>query len=171
MGSAGDGTGRAQRGWRAPPTGLRDSPSPAIPLPDVPAAIGALNVRDGFVARPALVRRLRSGRGSALALIVAPAGYGESTRLAQWAQCEERPVGLYLAALSLREQGHEPAASTPFCASDHLVTEYFRDEFLADLSPEVLRFVTRTSVLDELSGPLCDAVLEDDGSARTLAEL
>ena len=34
-----------------------------------------------------------------------------------------------------------------------------------------MAFLTRTAVLDRLSGPLCDAVLETSGSAAVLASL
>ena len=86
-------------------------------------------------------------------------------------QTEGWPVGLYLAALSLQEEDDVAAGLKRFAGSDHLIAEYFRDEFLAELSPELTRFVSRTSVLDELSGPMCDAVLRETGSADTLAGL
>ena len=47
--------------------------------------------REGFVSRPALVGHLRDARDARLALIIAPAGYGKSTLLAEWAACDERP--------------------------------------------------------------------------------
>ncbi len=81
------------------------------------------------------------------------------------------PVGLYLAALSLRDQSDAAPAVRNFGGENHLVAEYFRDEFLAGLSPRLISFVLRTSVLEKLSGPLCDAVLDQTGSGRTLAAL
>lgn len=81
------------------------------------------------------------------------------------------PAGLYLAALSLRDQTDLPAALSNLRGDDHVVAEYFRDEVLSTMSPELIEFARRTSVLDELSGPLCDAVLEHQGSAVTLAKL
>ncbi len=80
-------------------------------------------------------------------------------------------AGLYLAALSLREQGDVGAGLKAFAGDDHLVAEYLRDEFLAELSPKFRRFLIRTSVLDDLSASLCDAVLEERGSGGTLAQL
>ena len=70
------------------------------------------------------------------------------------------PVGLYLAALSLRGEPDLPAAVKRLRGDDHLIAEYFRDELLSRLSSDCWRFLTRVSVLDDLSGPLCDAVLE-----------
>jgi len=86
-------------------------------------------------------------------------------------QTEGWPVGLYLAALTLRAQGDVAAGLKHLTGSDHLIADYFRDEFLAELTPELTRFISRSSVLDELSGPVCDAVLRETGSADTLARL
>jgi LuxR family maltose regulon positive regulatory protein len=43
------------------------------------------------VPRPSLVDRLTTADGAALALLVAPPGYGKSTLLAEWAEQDERP--------------------------------------------------------------------------------
>ena len=51
------------------------------------------------------------------------------------------------------------------------MADYLRSELLAHLSPEEIRFLTRTAVLERMSGPLCDAVLESGGSAATLESL
>jgi LuxR family maltose regulon positive regulatory protein len=79
------------------------------------------------------------------------------------------PVGVYLATLSLQRRLDDPDGWRQFGGSDHLVAEYFRDEVLSTVSPDVLDFMTQSSVLDELSGPVCDAVLEREGSARLLS--
>ena len=63
------------------------------------------------------------------------------------------------------------AAVASFAGDDRIVVDYLRDEFLAAIKPGKLSFLTRSSVLDELSGPLCDAVLERSGSARVLRDL
>ena len=46
-----------------------------------------------------------------------------------------------------------------------------RAEVLAHLPPTTVSFLTRTAILEHLSGPLCDAVLGAGGSARLLEEL
>ena len=86
-------------------------------------------------------------------------------------QTEGWPAGLYLAALSLRGDDDVRGGLKRFAGDDHFVAEYFRDEVLAPLSRKRARFVTRASVLDELSGSLCDAVLEQTATAGELAEL
>ena len=81
------------------------------------------------------------------------------------------PAGLYLAALSLRAQPNVDGALSRFAGDDQVVADYLRDELLAQLEPDQLTFLLRTSVLGTLSGSLCDAVLDEAGSARTLGEL
>jgi LuxR family transcriptional regulator, maltose regulon positive regulatory protein len=78
------------------------------------------------------------------------------------------PVGLYLASLALRDQADVGRAVTNFAGDDRIVTDYVGEELLSQLSPARIRFLMRTSVLDRLSGPLCDAVLERSGSSSEL---
>ena len=79
------------------------------------------------------------------------------------------PAGLYLAALALKSGSGR--AGAPFTGDDRLVVEYLRSELLTHVSPEENAFLARTSVLDRMSGPLCDALLGVTGSARRLEEL
>jgi LuxR family transcriptional regulator, maltose regulon positive regulatory protein len=81
------------------------------------------------------------------------------------------PAGLYLAALYLREGGRMASAAVCFGGADRLVSEYMESEFLARISRRQRAFVTQTAVLERMSGPLCEAVLELPGSAVTLIEL
>ena len=81
------------------------------------------------------------------------------------------PAGLYLAALYLREGGTLAGAAVSFGGDDRLVSEYMESEFLSRISRRQRVFLTRTAVLERMSGPLCEAVLELPGSAVTLAEL
>jgi LuxR family maltose regulon positive regulatory protein len=81
------------------------------------------------------------------------------------------PAGLYLAALYLREGGPLASAAVSFGGDDRLVSEYVESEFLARISRRQRAFLTRAAVLERMSGPLCEAVLELSGSAATLADL
>lgn len=81
------------------------------------------------------------------------------------------PAGLYLAALSLRGMPDVHQAVTRFAGDDRLAADYLRDELLNRLDSDRLEFLRRTSVLDTLTGPLCDAVLDRAGSGRLLREL
>lgn len=79
------------------------------------------------------------------------------------------PVGVYLAAQALR--AGTPAAVSKLTGSDRFISDYFREELLADVSPAELDFLTRSSVLGQMCGPLCDACLERTGSAEVLESL
>jgi LuxR family maltose regulon positive regulatory protein len=80
------------------------------------------------------------------------------------------PAALYLAALSLR-QDPELDGVPRFSGDDHLLSEFLRDEVLPSVPADLTGFVMRSAVLEELSGPVCDAVLDENGSALALARL
>lgn len=80
------------------------------------------------------------------------------------------PVGLYLAGLAM-QVGSPRARALPVGGDDLYVADYFRHEILDHLSDSKVSFLIRTSILDRLHGPLCDAVLQTTGSGRVLEEL
>jgi LuxR family transcriptional regulator, maltose regulon positive regulatory protein len=80
-------------------------------------------------------------------------------------------VGLYLAALTLRAGGSLGTAAISFAGDDRLVAEYVESEVLARISPRQRAFLTRTAVLERMSGALVEAVLDASGSAGILAGL
>ncbi len=77
------------------------------------------------------------------------------------------PAALYLAALSLLEHREDGG----FSGEDHMLAEYLRDDALSAVPRELSDFVLRTSVLEELSGPACDQLLQESGSACVLERL
>jgi LuxR family transcriptional regulator, maltose regulon positive regulatory protein len=81
------------------------------------------------------------------------------------------PVGLYLAALYLRAGGSLPGAAASFGGDDLFVSEYVESEFLERISSTQRAFLTRTAVLERMSGPLCEAVLDVPGAAAILGDL
>jgi LuxR family transcriptional regulator, maltose regulon positive regulatory protein len=86
-------------------------------------------------------------------------------------QTEGWAAGLYLAALYLREGEPLASAAPSFDGGDRFLSEYVESEFLARISERQRTFLTRTAVLERMCGPLCDAVLDQPGSAVMLAEL
>ena len=68
-------------------------------------------------------------------------------------------AGLQLAALSM--QGHQDATNfiKSFTGSHHFVLDYLVEEVLGQQSESVQTFLLRTSILDRMCSPLCDAVL------------
>jgi LuxR family maltose regulon positive regulatory protein len=81
------------------------------------------------------------------------------------------PAGLYLAALYLKEGGPLGRAAVSFGGDDRFVSDYMESEFLSRISRRQRVFLTRTAVLERMSGPMCEAVLDLPGSAATLADL
>jgi LuxR family maltose regulon positive regulatory protein len=80
-------------------------------------------------------------------------------------------AGLQLAALSM--QGREDSTSfiQSFTGSHHFVLDYLLEEVLHQQSESVQIFLLRTSILNNLCGPLCDTVLQDTaGSAQAILE-
>lgn len=89
------------------------------------------------------------------------------------ARTEGWVAGLQLAAISL--QGHKDSTGfiKSFTGSHHFVLDYLVEEVLQQQPDAVQTFLLSTSILDRLSGPLCDAVLgHPPGSGQqTLAYL
>lgn len=81
------------------------------------------------------------------------------------------PAGVYLAALSAKAAGSAPGGVATLTGKDPFVVDFLRSEFLARLPRDELRFLTRTSVLERLSGPICDAVLGSTDSSQMLESL
>ena len=81
------------------------------------------------------------------------------------------PAGLYLAALSLEHAADRHALVRRFGGSNRHVVDFLVTEVLEAHDPSAQALMLRTSVLERLSGPLCDAVLEQQGSAAMLDAL
>src|SRR5262249_41088674 len=75
-----------------------------------------------------------------------------TTRAEGWA------AGLQLAALSLRGQSDTVGFVATFSGSHRFVLDYLTEEVLSQQSEPVRGFLLETSVLERLSGELCDAV-------------
>jgi LuxR family transcriptional regulator, maltose regulon positive regulatory protein len=80
-------------------------------------------------------------------------------------------AGLYLAALSLRHQPDAGGFIDAFAGDDRHIVDYLGSEVLAGLPSDVREFLLRTSVLDRLSAPLCDALTGTRAAARLLPEI
>jgi LuxR family maltose regulon positive regulatory protein len=77
-------------------------------------------------------------------------------------------AGLHLAGLSLSGQPDRSGFIARFTGGDLHLVDYLGEEVLAAQTAEMRGFLLRTSVLNRLSGPLCDAVLAQSGSARMI---
>ena len=80
-------------------------------------------------------------------------------------------AGTYLAGLSLRQTGDVGDFVAGFAGDDRNVAEYLATEVVDDLDGETRTFLREASVLDELTGPVCDQVLERSGTGAWLRDL
>jgi LuxR family maltose regulon positive regulatory protein len=78
---------------------------------------------------------------------------------------------LKLAAISLHKHQDPETFIASFTGSHHFVQDYLIEEVLHQQTVEVQAFLVRTSVLDRLCGPLCDAVLQGHSGEQILHQL
>ena len=82
------------------------------------------------------------------------------------------PAGLYLAGLSLAGVEDKRAFVRSFSGASRHVVDFLLDEVLETYDQADRELMLRCSILERLCGPLCDAVLEQEGGAsEMLAEL
>ncbi len=91
------------------------------------------------------------------------------------AALEERTEGwiaaLQLAALSMQGRDDLAAFIAGFAGDDRYIVDYLAEEVLHRQPEHVRQFLLQTSILDRLTGALCDAVTGQDGGKATLTTL
>jgi len=87
------------------------------------------------------------------------------------ARTEGWAVGLQLAALSLGGQADVAGFVATFSGSNRYVLDYLAEEVLDRQPDEVRSFLLETSVLERLSGELCDAVTGRSDGQRLLEQV
>ena len=76
-------------------------------------------------------------------------------------------AGLQLAALSMRGREDVHGFIRAFAGDNRYIVDYLVEEVLQRQPEPVRNFLLQTSILDWLSGPLCDAVTgQEEGNAR-----
>jgi len=78
---------------------------------------------------------------------------------------------LKMAVLSLRGEKNIPGFISSFTGSQRYIMDYLMEEVLQKQPQEVQTFLLQTSVLERLSGPLCDAITGDNDGCKMLLEL
>ena len=81
------------------------------------------------------------------------------------------PTGLYLTALSLRGTADPHAFASELSISTRHLIDFLDQEVLQVHDPPMQELMLRSAILGQLSGPLCDAVLEQQHSAQMLGAL
>lgn len=87
-------------------------------------------------------------------------------------QCTEGwATGLHLAALSLAGQSRISEIVKRFSGSQTEIAEYLTEDVLSRQPDEIMQFLLEVSVLDTLTGPLCDAVSRRNDSQELLERI
>jgi LuxR family maltose regulon positive regulatory protein len=74
-------------------------------------------------------------------------------------------AGLQMAALSMQNTDDIPGFITNLTGTHHYIFDYLIEEILAQQSPEIHRFLIFTSILDQLTASLCDALLDSEAES------
>ncbi len=136
---------------------------------EVPMPVSLLRAQGGIVEIG--VDDLAMRRAEARSLLVGAGVASAEDRVDELIdRTEGWPAGLYLAALAINA-GSRVENTFRFTGDDRFIGDYLRSEFLHRLSRADVSFLTRTSVLDRLSGPLCDVTAGRKGSSRVLDRL
>ncbi|HKE70269.1 MAG TPA: helix-turn-helix transcriptional regulator, partial [Nocardioidaceae bacterium] len=80
-------------------------------------------------------------------------------------------AAVQLAALSMQGRDDVSGFIAGFAGDDRYVVDYLVEEVLSRQPDRTRTFLLRTSILDRLSGPLCDAVTEESDGKGTLESL
>jgi LuxR family transcriptional regulator, maltose regulon positive regulatory protein len=138
---------------------------------DPPLPLARLRARGQLAELRAAELRFTDEEAAALLAEAAGPGLPGTAVAALVARTEGWAAGLRLAGLSLR--GHADAAGfvAAFSGSHRFVLDYLADEVLDGQPRPVRAFLLETSVLERLSGELCDAVTGRAGSQAMLADI
>ena len=133
---------------------------------DPPLPLARLRARGELAELRAPELRFTADEAAVLLREAAGPGLPDAAAAALTVRTEGWAAGLQLAGLSLR--GHADVAGfvAGFGGSHRYVLDYLTEEVLGRQSDEVRAFLLETSVLERLSGPLCNAVTgRNDGRA------
>jgi LuxR family maltose regulon positive regulatory protein len=72
-------------------------------------------------------------------------------------------AGLQMAALSMRNCEDITRFIQAFSGSNRYIMDYLLEEVLASQPPDIQRFLLYTSIVESLTAPLCDVLLNDEG--------
>jgi LuxR family maltose regulon positive regulatory protein len=138
---------------------------------DPPLPLARLRARGQLAELRAADLRFTGEEAAALLGEAEGAGLPATTVAALTARTEGWAAGLQLAGLSLRGQPDPAGFVAAFSGSHRFVLDYLADEVLERQPGQVRSFLLETSVLERLSGELCDAVTGRAGSQTMLQDI
>jgi LuxR family transcriptional regulator, maltose regulon positive regulatory protein len=133
---------------------------------DPPLPLARLRARGQLAELRTDDLRFTGAEAAALLREAAGTGLPDTAVAALAARTEGWAAGLQLAALSLRGRPDVAGFVAAFSGSHRYILDYLTGEVLDGQPEQVRAFLLETSVLERLSGGLCDAVTgRDDGQA------
>ena len=135
---------------------------------DPPLPLARLRARGQLAELRAAELRFTTEEAAALLGAAAGPVLPDTAVAALTARTEGWAAGLQLAALSLRGRADAAGFVAAFSGSHRFVLDYLADEVLDGQPEQVRAFLLETSVLERLSGELCDAVTGRAGSQAML---
>ncbi len=135
---------------------------------DPPLPLARLRARGQLAELRAAELRFTTEEAAALLGAAAGPVLPDTAVVALTARTEGWAAGLQLAALSLRGRTDAAGFVAAFSGSHRFVLDYLADEVLDGQPGQVRAFLLETSVLERLSGELCDAVTGRSGSQAML---
>ena len=138
---------------------------------DPPLGLARLRGRGQLAELRAAELRFTVEEAAALLRQTAGAALPEAVVAALTARTEGWVAGLQLASLSLRQHSDVAGFVATFSGSNRYVLDYLTEEVLEHQPDEVRSFLLETSVLERLSGALCDAVTGRAGSQAMLEQV
>src|SRR6266542_1370033 len=126
---------------------------------DLPLPLARLRAHGQLVEIRADDLRLTSDEAAVfladiMGLVLSPSDVAALT-----ARTEGWIAGLQLAALAMRDHVDRDSFLASFTGSHRFVVDYLMEEVITRLPAHLQAFVLQTAILDQLCGPLCDAVL------------
>jgi LuxR family maltose regulon positive regulatory protein len=138
---------------------------------DPPLSLGRLRARAQMTELRAADLRFTSSEAAdflnrVMGLDLSPEDIAElETRTEGWI------AGLQLAAISMRGYDDRAGFIKSFTGGHRLVLDFLIEEVLSQQSKSVQDFLLKTSILNRLTGPLCDAVTGQENGEETLEML
>jgi LuxR family transcriptional regulator, maltose regulon positive regulatory protein len=138
---------------------------------DPPLPLARLRARGQLAEVRAADLRFTVGEAAALLAPASGNQLPEDAVAALAARTEGWAAGLQLAGLSLRGQPDVARFVAAFTGSNRYVLDFLTEEVLEQQGEQVRTFLLETSVLERLSGELCDAVTGRPGSQALLEHI
>ena len=138
---------------------------------DPPLPLARLRARGQMAELRAADLRFTSDESASLMREIWNLNLSDESLAALEERTEGWATGLQLAALALRGASNPAQLIQEFSGSHRYILDYLTEEVLEQQPVDVRDFLLKTSVLDQLCGPLCDVVADRSDGQQMLEDL